>query len=96
LLSLSHLSVKPSQRFGTISKESPPRRSFPAMSCTPLTPAMRELLEACAEWPDVDVDQLQGPETEQARAWGWVMASGELTGTGWAHVKELPGGLVRD
>jgi hypothetical protein len=27
---------------------------------------------------------------------GWIMESGELTGTGLAHVKELPGGLVRD
>jgi hypothetical protein len=67
------------------------------MSCTPLTPALRELPETLADWPDVEVEPFRTlPEWEQARAWGWVMESGELTGTGWAHVKELPGGLVRD
>jgi hypothetical protein len=58
---------------------------------------MRELLEVCADWPDVDIDRLRSrPEWEQARAWGWVMASGELTGTGLAHAKELPKGSSRD
>jgi hypothetical protein len=65
------------------------------MSSTPVTPAMRQLLEMCAEWPDVDIDQLAGPEWEDARAWGWVMASGELNGTGLEHVKELPGAMVK-
>jgi hypothetical protein len=56
---------------------------------------MRQLLEACAEWPNVDIGPLKElPEWEQARTWGWVMESGELTGTGWSHVKELPGGIV--
>ena len=65
------------------------------MSCTPVTPAMRQLLETLANWPDVDVEELrQRPEWGQARVWGWVMESGELTGTGLAHVKELPGGIV--
>ena len=58
---------------------------------------MLELLETLADWPDVNIDELGGwPEWDKARAWGWVMESGELTGTGLAHVKELPGGLVRE
>jgi hypothetical protein len=32
----------------------------------------------------------------QARAWGWVMESGELTGTVLAHVRELPRGIVSE
>jgi hypothetical protein len=67
------------------------------MFCTPLSPAMRTLLDTLRSWPDVDVDPLrQTPEWEQARAWGWVMESGELTGSGLAHVGGLPGGLVKD
>jgi hypothetical protein len=69
----------------------PPRSYLPAMSCTPVTPAMRQLLEACADSPKVDTNELRPkPEWGQARAWGWVMESGELTGTGWGHVKKLP------
>jgi hypothetical protein len=52
------------------------------MSCTPVTPAMLKLLEVCADWPDIDVDQLAGAERDDARAWGRVMASGEVSGTG--------------
>jgi hypothetical protein len=56
---------------------------------------MLELLETLVPWPEVDVDDLRSrPVWKQARAWGWVMESGELTGTGLAHVKALPGGLV--
>jgi hypothetical protein len=37
---------------------------------------MRQLLEACADWPKVDTDRLGGlPECEQARARGWVMTA---------------------
>jgi hypothetical protein len=58
---------------------------------------MLELLETLTDWPDVDTESLRAtPEWEQAQAWGWIMSSGALTGTGWAHVKELPGGLVRE
>lgn len=65
------------------------------MSCTPIAPAMRELLESLQDWPDIDIEDYRGsPEWEDARAWGWVMESGELTGTGQAHAEELPGGLV--
>ena len=58
---------------------------------------MADLLAQLEDWPDVDIDSLRRrPEWEHVRAWGWVMESGELTGTGLAHVHELPGGLVRD
>lgn len=67
------------------------------VSCTPVSPAMRQLLEALAEWPDVDTEDLRRrPEWAQARAWGWVMESGELTGTGLAHAGELPRGIVSE
>lgn len=67
------------------------------MSCTPVTPAMLELLETLAGWPDVDIDQLHtGPEWAQARAWGWIMTSGELTGSGWRHLNPQPRGIVAD
>ncbi len=47
---------------------------------------MRQLLEALTAWPEVDTEDLRRrPEWEQARAWGWVMESGELTGTGLAR-----------
>ena len=56
---------------------------------------MRQLLEALTEWPDADIEDLRRrPEWEQARAWGWVMESGELTGTGLAHAYDLPRGIV--
>ncbi len=58
---------------------------------------MAALLDALKSWPNVDVEPLkQTKEWEQARAWGWVMESGELTGTGWAHVQELPRGIVSE
>jgi hypothetical protein len=58
-------------------------------------PAIRELLQALAVWPDIDTDELRRrPEWEQARACSWVMESGELTGTGLGHARELPGGIV--
>jgi hypothetical protein len=67
------------------------------MSCVPVRPAMRQLLEALTAWPDVDVDDLRRrPEWVKARAWGWVMESGELTGTGLAHVRQLPPGIVAE
>ncbi len=72
-------------------------RMLPSMSCTSITPAMRQLLEALAAWPDVDIEDLRRrPEWTQARAWGWVMESGELTGAGLRHVRELPRGIVSE
>lgn len=58
---------------------------------------MVELLEGLRAWPGVELESLRGqPEWVQARAWGWVMESGELTGTGLAHAGELPRGMVSD
>lgn len=62
-----------------------------------MTVEMRELLEALTAWPDVDTAELRlTTEWDQARAWGWIMESGELTGQGMRHRHELPGGIVRD
>lgn len=67
------------------------------MSCVPISAAMRQLLEALTDWPDVDTSDLRRrPEWAQARAWGWIMESGELTGTGLGHVHDLPGGIVAE
>lgn len=53
------------------------------------------LLEALRSWPDVEVESLrERPEWAEARAWGWIMESGELTGTGLAHAGDVPGGLI--
>ena len=53
------------------------------MGCTDVTSAMLALLEALTVWPDVDTEDLRRrPEWAKARAWGWVMESGELTGFG--------------
>ena len=61
------------------------------MGSVPVSPAMRELLEELRRWPDVDLEALRArPEWEVARRWGLVMAHGELTGTGLAHLGELP------
>ena len=35
------------------------------------------------------------PEWEEARAWGWIMASGEMTGTGARHAGNPRPGLIR-
>jgi hypothetical protein len=67
------------------------------MSCVPVTSAMANLLARLEDWPDVDTDDLrQRPEWHQARAWGWIMESGELTGQGMRHRHALPGGIVAD
>lgn len=67
------------------------------MSCTPVTATMRRLLEDLTAWPYVDIEDLRRrAEWAEARAWGWVMESGELTGTGLAHRQELPRGIVSD
>lgn len=67
------------------------------MTCITPTAAMTELLEALRAWPDVDTERLrERPEWDQARAWGWVMESGALTGSGLRHVVELPRGILSD
>lgn len=67
------------------------------MSCVLVTPAMAALLEVLRDWPEVDTTELRHtPEWEQARTWGWIMESGELTGSGSRHIHDLPGGIVVD
>lgn len=67
------------------------------MTCVPVTEAMAALLDRLQAWPEVDLAEVTHlPEWVQARAWGWVMSSGELTGAGLAHVHELPGGILTD
>ena len=58
---------------------------------------MAELLTTLLDWPDVD----SGPcrvisEWDEARRWGWIMESGELTGSGLAHARSLPTGILAD
>jgi len=65
------------------------------MSCVDLTSEMTELIETLMRYPlpDNELNRLQqSPVFAMARRWGWVMASGELTGIGWAHAA----GLRRD
>ena len=69
------------------------------MSCVPITPEMRYLLEACRSWPVSPevLDQIQVmPEWEQAQKWGWIMRTGRLTGMGAGHAGPLPKGIVHD
>ena len=60
-----------------------------------VTPAMAAMLETLAN--DEPSDHYQRtPHWEDARAWGWIMESGRLTGTGSRHADELPRGIVHD
>jgi hypothetical protein len=55
------------------------------MSCVEITDRMAILLHHLTSWPlsDEDISRLRcTPDWLQARAWGWVMESGELTGIG--------------
>ena len=70
---------------------------FPLMSCVPITPDMRYLLDALHSWPvsaEVLAELTAKPEWEEALSWGWVMSSGQLTGFGARHAGELPQGIV--
>lgn len=62
------------------------------MSCIPLTPDHRQVLDLLAQAQPVP-DNLDTVLDELVR-WGWVMPSGELTGVGRAHVGEGTGGRV--
>jgi hypothetical protein len=67
------------------------------MSCVDITPAMAWLLGALRSWPVSPelLDELRTTEEwGQARVWGWIMDSGELTGTGHRHVGEQPRGIL--
>jgi hypothetical protein len=65
------------------------------MSCVDVTPEMAAMLEALAN--DEPPDQYRDtPEWKNARAWGWVMESGGLTGVGSRHIPgERPRGILR-
>jgi hypothetical protein len=69
------------------------------MSCAPVTPSMQFLLDTLRGWPvsrEV-LDEIQAmPEWDQARAWGWIMRTGELTGTGHRHAGPISKGIVHD
>ena len=58
------------------------------MSCVHITPAMAWLLDALRSYPgcpEVLAQIKESPEWDQARTWGWVLESGELTGSGCRH-----------
>jgi hypothetical protein len=67
------------------------------MSCVDLTPEMESLITALRAWPVSSglLEQIRAmPEWEEARAWGWVIESGELTGTGHRHAGDQPRGIL--
>jgi len=68
------------------------------MSCVVITPDMSYLLDALRAWPvspEVLAQLREMPECAQAREWGWVTASGELTGTGSRHAgDDSPKGIT--
>jgi hypothetical protein len=58
---------------------------------------MEWLLSALRSWPvghELLEELRRLPEWDQAFRWGWVMSSGELTGSGWRHAGGLPGGIL--
>ncbi|MET0566599.1 MAG: hypothetical protein ABW021_09165 [Acidimicrobiia bacterium] len=69
------------------------------MSCVPITPDMSYLLDALRGYPvSTDVqEQLRAMlEWEQARKWGWIMRTGELTDMGSRHASPISKGIVHD
>jgi hypothetical protein len=69
------------------------------MSCVEITPEMRRLLDACRNYPlgPEVLEQVRAtPEWEQARKWGWVMETGELTGMGANHAGIRHRGILND
>jgi hypothetical protein len=67
------------------------------MSCVDVTPQMKHLLARLRLWSvrATELDRLrETDEWAQARAWGWIMESGELTGSGWRHFDDLPDGIL--
>jgi hypothetical protein len=55
------------------------------MSCVDISPEMSHLLATLRGWPVSPevLEQIQAmPEWEEAEAWGWIMRTGALTGTG--------------
>lgn len=69
------------------------------MSCVEISDRMAELLEHLSGYPlpDEDIVRLRRtPEWLSLRAWGWVMDSGELTGTGSRHAGHSHNGILPD
>jgi hypothetical protein len=65
------------------------------MSAIELSDRMAILLHYLARCPlaEADLERLRRtPEWIHARAWGWVDASGELTGDGHRHARDLTSG----
>ena len=68
-----------------------------SISCVDTTPEMARLLAALGTWPVGPelLEELRATEEGgQARTWGWIMESGELTGTGHRHAGEPPRGVL--
>ncbi len=76
---------------------SPDADRLPEVSCVDITERMAELLEHLSGYPlseEAMVRVRRTPEWLQARTWGWVMESGELTGTGHRHAHDPPTGIL--
>ena len=67
------------------------------MSWVEVTDRMAILLHHLTRWPlpDEDLARLRRtPEWIQARKWGWVMESGELTGIGSRRAGPISDGIL--
>jgi hypothetical protein len=69
-----------------------PGRYLPPMSCVELADRHRAVLAALAQRQPVP--EGIGDVFEELVEWGWVLASGELTGAGHRHAGDIAGGLV--
>ncbi len=72
------------------------RRHILLMAYIEMSDRMTLLLKCLSlSLPDEDMVLFRRtPEWIQARTWGWVMKSGELTGTGSRHAGEIPTGIL--
>lgn len=78
----------------------PARSYFPASCPVCLSPprwlGALDALRSYPVSPEVTTQIKESPEWEQARSWGWVMESGELTGSGSRHAEgHSPQGIIR-
>jgi hypothetical protein len=68
------------------------------MSCVPITDEMAALLADLQSWPPPPevIERWKGSQSwVQARQWGWIMESGQLTGFGYNHAGgDLPRGIL--
>ena len=76
-------------------ERSHPPDSFPVMSCVPIDPDLRTLLERLAV-ERVPTSQVPADLLDQLRIWGWVIGHDrlELTGIGWHHAGPTKRGLL--